>query len=165
MSFASLINAYRTKDPAAKNDLEVILLYPGVKAVGMHRLANPLYRAGIPFLPRLLSEIARWITGIEIHPGATIGKHLVVDHGMGVMIGETAIVGDDCLIFQGVTLGGLGGTGKRHPTLGNRVMIGGGAKLLGNITIGDDAKIGANAVVVKDVPPGATAVGIPAKIL
>jgi serine O-acetyltransferase len=164
MSFASLIKAYRDNDPAAKSDLEVILLYPGLKAIGMHRLAHLLWEAGVPLLPRLLSQLTRFFTGIEIHPGATIGKHLVIDHGLGVVIGETAEVGDDCLIFHGSTLGGKGGTGKRHPTLGNKVMVGAGAKLLGPISIGDGAKIGANAVVVTDVPMGATAVGVPASI-
>lgn len=166
MSFSSLIKAYRANDPAAKSDLEVILLYPGLKAVGMHRLSNWLWRSGVPILPRFLSQLTRFFTGIEIHPGATIGKHLVIDHGMGVVIGETAVVGDDCLIFHGSTLGGKGGaTGKRHPTIGARVMVGAGAKLLGPITVGDGAKIGANAVVVKDVPAGATAAGAPARII
>ncbi|HVY13545.1 MAG TPA: serine O-acetyltransferase [Alphaproteobacteria bacterium] len=165
MSFTSLIHAYRQNDPAAKSVLEVVLLYPGLKAVALHRLANPLFKAGVPFLPRLISEFSRLITGIEIHPGATIGKNLVSDHGMGVVIGETAEVGDDCLIFHGSTLGGKGGGGgKRHPTIGHRVLVGAGAKLLGSINVGNDAKIGANAVVLHDVPAGATAVGVPAEM-
>jgi serine O-acetyltransferase len=165
MSFNSLIKAYRDNDPAAKSDIEVILLYPGLKAVGMHRVANYLFKAGIPFVPRMLSQFIRFITGIEIHPGATIGKHLVIDHGTGVVIGETAEIGDDCLIFHGSTLGGIGGTGKRHPTIGNKVMIGAGAKVLGPIKLGDGVKVGANAVVLKDVPPNSTVVGIPARII
>ncbi|MBI3418706.1 MAG: serine O-acetyltransferase [Proteobacteria bacterium] len=165
MSFSSLLKAYRANDPAAKSDLEVLLLYPGIKAIGLYRLAHPLYLAGVPFVPRFLSELSRWLTGIEIHPGAKIGKHLVIDHGMGVVIGETAEVGDDCLIFHGSTLGGKGGTGKRHPTLGNKVMVGAGAKLLGPITVGDGAQIGANAVVLKDIPAGAIAVGLPARVI
>ncbi len=161
----SLLRAYRNNDPAARNLVEVFFLYPGVKAIGAHRLAHPLYKAGIPFLPRFIAELSRWITGIEIHPGAKIGKHLVIDHGMGVVIGETAEVGDDCLIYHGVTLGGRGLTqGKRHPTIGSRVMIGAGAKILGAVHIGDNARIGANAVVTKDVPAGATAVGINAHV-
>jgi serine O-acetyltransferase len=161
----SLLAAYRRRDPAAKGDIEVALLYPGIKAVLLHRLAHLLYVWGVPFLPRLVSEISRLLTGIEIHPGAKIGKDLVIDHGMGVVIGETAEIGDDCLIFHGVTLGGKGGSGKRHPTVGNHVMIGAGAKLLGNIHIGDHARIGANAVVARDVPEGATALGIPARVV
>lgn len=165
----SLLEAYKKNDPAAKSLIEVALLYPGTKAIFFHRLANPLYKMNIPFLPRLISEFSRLITGIEIHPGATIGKHLIIDHGMGVVIGETAIVGDDCLIFHGSTLGGKANgsgepDGRRHPKLGDRVMIGAGAKVLGPVTIGHDAKIGANAVVVEDVPDGAVAVGIPATI-
>jgi serine O-acetyltransferase len=165
----SLLHPNKKNDPAARSLVEVALLYPGVKAIALHRLANPLYKMGMPFLPRLISEIARLITGIEIHPGATIGRHLVIDHGMGVVIGETASVGDDCLIFHGSTLGGKGTidplTGRRHPTLGNNVMVGAGAKLLGPIRVGDNVKIGANAVVTQDVPSGATAVGAPARII
>lgn len=161
-----LLRAYKKNDPAARNLLEVALLYPGVKAVFFHRLAHPLYRLGVPFLPRLIAEISRWISGIEIHPGAVIGKRLVIDHGMGVVIGETAQVGDDCLIFHGSTLGGRGvARGKRHPTLGNGVMVGAGAKILGPLSIGDGARIGANAVVTRDVPAFATAVGAPARII
>lgn len=160
-----LLAAYKKNDPAARNLFEVALLYPGIKAVLIHRLAHPLYNSGLPFVPRLLSEMARLITGIEIHPGAKIGKNLVIDHGMGVVIGETAEVGDDCLIYHGVTLGGNGGFGKRHPTIGNRVLVGAGAKLIGPIVLGDDVKIGANAVVNKDVPAGKTVVGIPGRIV
>ncbi len=162
----SLLRAYKANDPAAKSLLEVALLYPGVRAIFFHRLAHPLFRMQIPFLPRLISEIGRFLSGIEIHPGAKIGKRLVIDHGMGVVIGETAEVGDDCLIFHGTTLGGINGfNGKRHPTLGNNVMVGAGAKVLGPITVGDHARIGANAVVNKNVPAHATAVGIHARIL
>lgn len=160
----SLLEAYKKNDPAAKSLVEILLLYPGIKALGLHRLAHFIHCAGVPFLPRFISEISRFITGIEIHPGAKIGHRLVIDHGMGIVIGETAEVGDDCLFFHGVTLGGVGGTGKRHPTVGNRVMLGAGAKLLGAVVVGDDAKIGANAVVTKNVPPGATAIGIPAVV-
>lgn len=161
----NLLEAYKKNDPAARSLLEVALLYPGIKAILLHRLAHQLYTWGVPFFPRLVCEISRLLTGIEIHPGARIGNNLVIDHGMGVVIGETAEIGDDCLIFHGVTLGGKGGFGKRHPSLGNRVMVGAGAKLIGNITIGDDAKIGANSVVTKNIPNGATAFGIPAHIV
>jgi serine O-acetyltransferase len=161
----SLLRAYKNNDPAAKSLLEVALLYPGIRALALHRVAHRVYIWGWPFLPRFLSEIARFLTGIEIHPGARIGRHLVIDHGMGVVIGETAEIGNDCLIFHGVTLGGKGGFGKRHPSVGHRVMIGAGAKLIGNIMIGDDSRIGANAVVTRDIPAGATAVGIPARVV
>lgn len=152
--------AYKLYDPAAKSLFEVALLYPGPKAVFFHRIANKLYRLQLFFLSRLVSEISRWITGIEIHPGAKIGKRLVIDHGMGVVIGETAEVGDDCIIFHGVTLGGVKFDPiKRHPTVGNRVLIGTGAKILGPIHLGDGCRIGANAVVFKDVGAGETIVG------
>jgi serine O-acetyltransferase len=151
-------------DPAARSKLEVLLLYPCIHVEIAHRLSHFLYKHKWFFLARLISQIARFFTGIEIHPGATIGKGLCIDHGMGVVIGETAEIGDDVLIYHGVTLGGTGkDKGKRHPTIGNGVVIGAGAKVLGPIKVGDNAKIGANAVVVKDVPEGATAVGIPAK--
>lgn len=151
-------------DPAARNKLEVLLLYPSVHALINHRIAHFFYKHKFFFIARLISQISRFITGIEIHPGAKIGRGLVIDHGMGVVIGETAEVGDDVLIYHGVTLGGTGKhKGKRHPTVGNNVMIGSGAKVLGPITIGDNVKIGSNAVVLKDVPKNATAVGIPAK--
>ena len=151
-------------DPAARSKLEVLLLYPCIHVQIAHRLSHFLYKHKWFFLARLISQIARFFTGIEIHPGATIGKGLCIDHGMGVVIGETAEIGDDVLIYHGVTLGGTGkDKGKRHPTIGNGVVIGAGAKVLGPIKVGNNAKIGANAVVVKDVPEGATAVGIPAK--
>lgn len=152
-------------DPAARSWAEV-LLYPGFHAVQFHRLAHLLWRRNIPFVPRLLSQWTRWITGIEIHPGATLGRRLFIDHGMGVVIGETAIIGDDVTMYQGVTLGGTGKErGKRHPTLGNHVIVGVGAKVLGAINVGDGARIGGGAVVVKDVPPYATAIGVPARIV
>ena len=151
-------------DPAARSKLEVLLLYPCIHVEIAHKLSHFLYKHKWFFLARLISQIARFFTGIEIHPGATIGKGLCIDHGMGVVIGETAEIGDDVLIYHGVTLGGTGkDKGKRHPTIGNGVVIGAGAKVLGPIKVGDNAKIGANGVVVKDVPEGATAVGIPAK--
>lgn len=150
-------------DPAVHSKAEVLFLYPHIKALIMHHISHFYWRHHRYFLARLNSNIARRWTGIEIHPGATIGKGLVIDHGMGVVIGETAIVGDDCVIYHGVTLGGTGKQhAKRHPTIGNRVFIGAGAKLLGNITIGDDAKIGANAVVLKDSVANSVMVGIPA---
>lgn len=158
------IRAIKERDPAARNSLEVLLLYSGLHAVILHRLANFLFRHKCFFLARLVSQTSRHMTGIEIHPGATIGKGLFIDHGMGVIIGETTIIGDDCTIYQGVTLGGTGKeTGKRHPTLGNNVMVGSGAKVLGPFKVGDGAKIAAGAVVLKEVPAGATAVGVPAK--
>ena len=148
------------RDPAAKSLLEVILLYPGYHAVLNHRVAHAFYRAHLFFLARAISQLSRWLTGIEIHPGAQIGKRLFIDHGMGVVIGETAIIGDDCLIYHHVTLGGVNlEPVKRHPTLGNNVMVGAGATILGNITIGDGARIGANAFVLHDVEPGRTVVG------
>ena len=151
-------------DPAARSKLEVLLLYPCIHVQIAHKLSHFLYKHKWFFLARLISQIARFFTGIEIHPGATISKGLCIDHGMGVVIGETAEIGDDVLIYHGVTLGGTGkDKGKRHPTIGNGVVIGAGAKVLGPIKVGNNAKIGANAVVVKDVPEGATAVGIPAK--
>lgn len=154
------------RDPAARTTFEVLTCYPGVHARIFHRMTNKLWHAGFKWLARFISHIARFFTGIEIHPGATIGRRLFIDHGMGVVIGETAEVGDGVTLYHGVTLGGTSWKeGKRHPTLGNNVVVGAGAKILGPITIGDGAKIGSNAVVVKDVPAGATAVGIPARIL
>jgi serine O-acetyltransferase len=154
------------RDPAAKNWLEVLLCYPGPHALTFYRIAHQLGQLNISVLPRFLSHIARFFTGIEIHPGATIGNQVFIDHGMGVVIGETAIVGDRCVIYQGVTLGGTGKeTGKRHPTLGCNVTVGAGAKVLGNIKIGSDAKVGAGAVVLKDVPCHATVVGVPGRII
>ena len=153
------LRAYRDYDPAAKSYLEILLLYPGPRAIFFHRIAHFLYKINLFFLARLVADISRTITGIEIHPGAQIGKRLVIDHGVGCVIGETAVVGDDCIIFHGVTLGGLKFNPiKRHPTVGNRVLIGTGAKVLGPIYIGDGARIGANAVVMKEVPPGATVI-------
>jgi serine O-acetyltransferase len=154
------------RDPAARTHLEVLTTYPGVHALIMHRFSHWLWGLGFNWLGRLSSHIGRGLTGIEIHPGATIGKRFFIDHGMGVVIGETAIIGDDCTLYHGVTLGGTSwNKGKRHPTLEDGVVIGAGAKILGPITIGEGAKVGSNAVVVKDVPENATAVGIPARIL
>ena len=150
-------------DPAARSKLEVFILYPCIHAVIAYRIAHFFYKHKLFFIARLISQLSRFFTGIEIHPGAKIGKGLFIDHGMGVVIGETAEIGDDVLLYHGVTLGGTGkDKGKRHPTLGNNVIVGAGAKVLGPINIGDNAKIGANSVVLKDVPNGATAVGIPA---
>ncbi|MEL7225079.1 MAG: serine O-acetyltransferase [Cyanobacteria bacterium J06576_12] len=152
------------RDPAARNGLEVLLCYPGLHAIAAHRLAHWLHCQNVPFFPRLISHVARCLTGIEIHPGAQIGVGIFIDHGMGVVIGETAIVGNYTLIYQGVTLGGTGKeSGKRHPTVGSRVVIGAGAKVLGNIHIGDHARIGAGSVVLKSVPVNCTAVGIPSR--
>jgi serine O-acetyltransferase len=154
------------RDPAARSTWEILTTYPGVHALIIHRFSHWLWHLGLKWLARLSSHIGRWLTGIEIHPGATIGRRVFIDHGMGVVVGETAEIGDDSTLYHGVTLGGTTWKkGKRHPTLGKGVVIGAGAKVLGPITIGDGAKIGSNAVVVKDVPPGATAVGIPARIL
>ena len=154
------------RDPAARNWLEVLFCYPGLQALLFHRLAHRLYRFGIPFIPRLISYIARFITGIEIHPGAAIGRGFFIDHGMGVVIGETAIVGNYALIYQGVTLGGTGKeSGKRHPTLGNNVVVGAGAKVLGNIQVGDNVRIGAGSVVLRNVPSDCTVVGVPGRII
>lgn len=160
------IAAVRDRDPAARNDAEVLLLYSGVHAILAYRVAHKLY-LGKKYLPaRAVSQLAKFITGIEIHPGATIGRGLVIDHGSGVVIGETAEVGDNCTLYQGVTLGGTGkDTGKRHPTLGNNVMVGAGAKVLGPFRIGDNAKIAAGAVVLEEIPANATAVGIPARVV
>ena len=162
--FADL-KAALERDPAATSVLEVILTYPGFHAIASHRVAHRLYRWHIPFLPRLISQVSRAITGIEIHPAARIGKGFFIDHGMGVVVGETTIIGDNITLFQGVTLGGTGKErGKRHPTLGNNVVAGTGSKILGNITVGDNVLIGANAVVIKSVPPDSTVVGIPGRI-
>mgnify|MGYP001358432954 CR=1 FL=1 len=163
--FYADIRAAQKRDPAAKSFLEVILLYPGLHALIYYRIAHAFYSIRLFFLARLLSQIARFSTGIEIHPGARIGKRFFIDHGLGVVIGETTIIGNDVLLYQGSTLGGTGIVGgKRHPTIGNNVVIGAGAKVLGNIVIGDNSYIGANAVVVKDVPPNSTVVGIPGRI-
>jgi serine O-acetyltransferase len=155
------------RDPAARSAWEVLTCYPGLHAIVMHRWARWFWTHGFKWLGRFVSQFARWFTGIEIHPGATIGRRVFIDHGMGVVIGETAEVGDDCTIYQGVTLGGtsLSKGAKRHPTLGRGAIIGAGAKVLGGFTVGEGAKVGSNAVVVKEVPPGATAVGNPAHIM
>ena len=154
------------RDPAARTHWEVLTTYPGVHALIIHRFSHWLWNYKLRWLARFSSHIGRWLTGIEIHPGATIGRRVFIDHGMGVVIGETAVIGDDCTLYHGVTLGGTSWKkGKRHPTLERGVVIGAGAKVLGPITVGEEAKIGSNAVVVKDVPAGATAVGIPARIL
>src|SRR5579864_7003491 len=154
------------EDPAAKSVLEIVLCYPGFHAILLHRLAHKLYAAGVPLAPRVISQLSRFLTGIEIHPGATIGRRFFIDHGSGVVIGETTEIGDDCLLYQGVTLGGTGNEkGKRHPTLGDRVVVGTGAKVLGSIRVGDDVKIGAGSVVVHPVPDGSTVVGIPGKVV
>ena len=154
------------RDPAARNALEVLFCYPGLHALSLYRPAHALWKLGLPFLPRLISHVARLITGIEIHPGATIGRGVFIDHGMGVVIGETAIVGDYSLIYQGVTLGGTGKeTGKRHPTLGTQVVVGAGAKVLGNIQIGNNARVGAGSVVLRDVPSDCTVVGVPGRVV
>jgi len=153
------------KDPAARNWAEVLTCYPGLHALAAHRVAHDMHRAGVPVLPRLLSHVNRFFTGIEIHPGARIGKGVVIDHGMGVVIGETAEVGDGCLIYQGVTLGGTSlEQRKRHPTIGRNVVLGSGAKVLGAFDVGEGAFIGSGSVVTKPVPPGATVVGIPGKV-
>ncbi|WP_319423155.1 serine O-acetyltransferase [Pleurocapsa sp. FMAR1] len=166
---SSLVADFRIifeRDPAARNWFEVLVCYPGLQALFFHRFAHWLCKIGIPFLPRFISHLARFLTGIEIHPGAQIGKGVFIDHGMGVVIGETAIVGDYSLIYQGVTLGGTGKElGKRHPTLGENVVVGGGAKVLGNIQVGNNVRIGAGSVVLKDVPSNCTVVGIPGRIV
>jgi serine O-acetyltransferase len=163
--FREDIIAARKRDPAAKSFLEILFLYQGLHALVFYRVGHFFYKLRLFFIARLISQIARGLTGIEIHPGAQIGKRFFIDHGMGVVIGETSIIGDDVLLYQGATLGGTGlEKGKRHPTIGNNVVIGGGAKVLGNITIGDNSYIGANAVVIKDVPPNSTVVGVPGRI-
>lgn len=160
------LGAYQARDPAARSKLEIFLLYPGVHAIIFHRVSHWLFRHKLFFLARLNSQIARHLTGIEIHPGAKIGRRFVIDHGMGIVIGETTEIGDDCLIYHGVTLGGTGKDhGKRHPTLGNNVMVSAGAKVLGPFKVGDGARIAANAVVLTEIPPEATAVGVPARVV
>lgn len=154
------------EDPAAKSVIEIVLCYPGFHAILLHRLAHWLYCRRLPLVPRVISQFSRFLTGIEIHPGATIGRRFFIDHGTGVVIGETTEIGDDVLIYQGVTLGGTGKEkGKRHPTIGNAVVIGTGAKVLGNITIGTNVKIGAGSVVVKPVPDHSTVVGVPGRVV
>ena len=158
--------AYQARDPAARRKLEVFLLYPGVHATINHRIAHFFYEHGCFFVARLVSQWSRFWTGIEIHPGAKIGRRFVIDHGMGIVIGETAEIGDDCLIYHGVTLGGTGkDKGKRHPTLGNNVLVGNGARILGPFKVGDNARIAAGSVVLSEVPPDSTAVGVPAQIV
>ena len=160
------LNAYKARDPAARSSFEIFILYPGVHATIYHWIAHWFLLKNLRFLGRWLSQCSRFWTGVEIHPGAKIGKRLVIDHGMGIVIGETAELGDDCLLYQGVTLGGTGkDQGKRHPTLSNNVLVGSGAKVLGPFTVGDNSRIAANAVVLKEVPPGSTAVGVPARVV
>ena len=160
------IEAYKARDPAARSSVEVLLLYPGIRATQYHKLAHWCYLHDHKFLARYISQRTRHKTGIEIHPGATIGKRLVIDHGMGIVIGETTEIGDDCLIYQGVTLGGTGkDTGKRHPTIGNNVLIGCGAKVLGPFKVGDNSRVAANAVVLSEIPADCTAVGAPARVV
>ncbi len=160
------IQAAKDRDPAARSTFEILLTYSGVHAIGWHRLAHSLWGAGLKLLGRMVSELSRFLTGIEIHPGAQIGRGLFIDHGSGIVIGETTIIGNNVSLFQGVTLGGTGKeTGKRHPTILNDVTIGAGAKVLGNITIGAGSYIGANAVVLNDVPPNCTVVGVPGRIV
>jgi serine O-acetyltransferase len=162
--FREDIAAAKKYDPAARNSAVVFFLYSGVHAVWWHRVSHALWNAKLRFLARVLSQLTRFFTGVEIHPGAVLGRRLFIDHGMGVVIGETSVIGDDCVLYHGVTLGGTNtGKVKRHPTLGNRVLVGAGAKLLGAITLGDDCNVGANAVVLNDAPDGSTLVGIPAK--
>lgn len=166
MSLIYDIKSILERDPAARNGLEVLLLYPGIHAVIWHRIAHFFYKIRLKFIARLISQLARFFTGIEIHPGAVIGKGLLIDHGMGVVIGETAVIGDNCTIYQGVTLGGTGKEkGKRHPTLGSNVVVGSGAKVLGPFTVGDNSKIAAGAVVLTEVPPDSTCVGVPARVV
>jgi serine O-acetyltransferase len=161
------IDCILQRDPAARTRWEALTCYPGLHALTLHRLAHACWNAGLRWLGRFISHLSRWLTGIEIHPGATIGRYVFIDHGMGIVIGETAEIGDGTTIYQGVTLGGTSLTrgAKRHPTLGRNVIVGAGAKVLGGFTVGDNARIGSNAVVIKEVPPGATAVGNPARIL
>ncbi len=155
------------RDPAARSTWEVLTCYPGLHAVWLHRIAHWFWGVGLKWVGRLVSHLSRWFTGIEIHPAVVVGRRVFIDHGMGVVIGETAEIGDDCTIYQGVTLGGtsLYRGAKRHPTLGKRVVVSAGAKVLGGFTVGDDAKVGSNAVVLKEVPPGATVVGVPGRIV
>jgi serine O-acetyltransferase len=165
-SIREQIDVIFREDPAATSVLEVLICYPGLHAILLHRLAHFLYRIGLRLLARIVSQIARTITGIEIHPGATIGRRFFIDHGMGVVVGETAVIGDDVILYQGVTLGGTGKErGKRHPTLGNHVVVGTGAKVLGNITLGNNVKVGAGSVVVHSVPDDSTVVGIPGRVV
>jgi serine O-acetyltransferase len=160
------LKRYYDYDPAATGYLEILLLYPGVKAVFFHRIAHALRKLKLPFFPRMVSEFSRFVTGIDIHPGATIGRGLIIDHGMGTVVGETTLIGDDVILYQGVTLGGTDTRRvKRHPTLENNVVVGAGAKVLGDIVIGSGSRIGANSVVIESLPPNTTAVGIPARTI
>lgn len=160
------ISAVRERDPAARSSLEVLLLYSGLHAILYHRLAHWFYKKGWLFAARLVSQTSRFLTGVEIHPAVVIGKRFFIDHGSGIVIGETTVIGDDCTLYQGVTLGGTGkDKGKRHPTLGNNVMVGAGARVLGPFKVGDNSKIAANAVVLEEVPPNSTAVGVPARVV
>ena len=164
--FISDVNAAFNKDPAARSIIEVLTSYPGIKAILIHRIAHFFWKLGMPFVPRYLSEIARQMTGIEIHPGAQIGKDFFIDHGSGVVIGETSEIGDNVTLFQGVVLGGVATDPvKRHPTLGNNIVVGTGAKLLGPIKIGDNVRIGANSVIVQDVPPNSVVIGVPGRVV
>lgn len=161
-----MLGAYQQRDPAARSKLEIFLLYPGVNATIHYRIAHWFYKRNLKFIARAISQWARFLTGIEIHPGATIGKRFVIDHGMGIVIGETAEIGDDVLLYQGVTLGGTGKEkGKRHPTIGNNVMIGAGARVLGPFKVGDNSRIASNAVVLNEIPADSTAVGVPARVV
>ncbi len=160
------IAAYKARDPAARSSLEILLLYPGIRATQNHKIAHWCYEHDHKFLARYISQRTRHKTGIEIHPGAKIGKRLVIDHGMGIVIGETAEIGDDCLLYQGVTLGGTGKeAGKRHPTIGNNVLVGSGAKVLGPFKVGDNSRVAANSVVLREIPENSTAVGSPARVV
>ena len=160
------IAAYKARDPAARSSLEILLLYPGIRATQNPKIAHWCYEHDHKFLARYISQRTRHKTGIEIHPGAKIGKRLVIDHGMGIVIGETAEIGDDCLLYQGVTLGGTGKeTGKRHPTIGNNVLVGSGAKVLGPFKVGDNSRVAANSVVLREIPENSTAVGSPARVV
>ena len=166
MHLRETLQAYQRNDPAARSKLEILLLYNGVHAILLYRLSHWLWKHHMQFLARAISQIAKWLTGVEIHPAATIGRRLVIDHGTGIVIGATTEIGDDCLIYQGVTLGGTGIVqGKRHPTLGNNVMVGCGAKVLGAIKIGDNSRVAANSVVLREVPENSTVVGVPGRVV
>ncbi|MCD6595295.1 serine O-acetyltransferase [bacterium] len=166
MSFREDIKTVFERDPAARSIIEVLTCYPGLRAILLHKIAHFFWRNRFQLIARIISEFSRFINGIEIHPGAQIGRRFFIDHGTGIVIGETTIIGDDCTLFQGITLGGTGKEkGKRHPTLGNGIVIGAGAKILGNIEIGDGVRIGAGSVVVRHVPPNCTVVGIPGRIV
>ncbi|MCX5680872.1 MAG: serine O-acetyltransferase [Candidatus Omnitrophica bacterium] len=163
--FSEEIRSAKERDPAAKGNLQIVFLYPGLHAIVAYRLSHFLWKRNFPFFARLVSQTARFFTGIEIHPGAKVGRGLFIDHGMGVVVGETTIIGDNVTLFQGVTLGGTGKeTGKRHPTLGDNIVVGAGAKVLGNINVESNSYIGANAVVIHDVPPNTTVVGVPGHV-